>query len=133
VSEQWHCELVSGQRRRAAPTSAPGLAGACSQGGQLLPQVLRAPRPSESAPPCVEPSESPTAAPSPYPPVRRLFLPGHARRSQFGVTRPPQHPRARSRRPLRPFIGRLPSRGGADRAPAPPHAAPTSSPEPAAT
>jgi hypothetical protein len=51
------------------------------------------------------------------PPVRRLLLPGHARRSRFGATRPPRHPRARSWRPSRPFIRRLPSRGGADRAP----------------
>jgi hypothetical protein len=37
--------------RRVAPTSASGLTGACTRGGQLLPQVLRAPRPSESVSP----------------------------------------------------------------------------------
>jgi hypothetical protein len=51
VSKQRHRELFSGRRRRAAPTSASGLAGARSRGGPLLPQALRAPRPSESAPP----------------------------------------------------------------------------------
>jgi hypothetical protein len=102
---------------RRACTAHASASEPCANRGPLLLQALHAPRsPSGSGPPRGASGFTVGRVPL-YPPVRRLLSRGRVRQSRFRMSRPPRQPRACSWRPPRPYMGRFPAQGRADRTP----------------